>query len=170
MGGGKIIKRQCTYDYKILPVMKKLRELHGLKPKKRMPMSEMWLGITIDEASRMKDSREPRIKNRYPFMEMTMNRSDCINYMRDNGFPIPVKSSCIFCPYHSNSQWKEHKKNKTVWDEIIKVDEAMRWSAFDAGMSEPVFLHPSLKPIDEAPLGEDQIDMFDNECEGHCGL
>ena len=169
-GEGKLIKRQCTYDYKILPVMKKLRELHNLKPRKRMPLSEMWLGITIDEASRMKDSREPRIKNRYPFMEMMMNRSDCMHFMRDAGFPVPVKSSCVFCPYHSNSQWKEHKKDKIVWDKIIEVDEAMRWSAFDAGMSEPIYLHPSLKPIDEADLGENQIDMFENECEGHCGL
>ena len=89
-GKDKLIKRQCTYDYKILPVMKKLRELYNLKPRKRMPLSEMWLGITIDEASRMKDSREPRIKNRYPFLEMMMNRSDCMHFMRDAGFPIPV--------------------------------------------------------------------------------
>ena len=93
-----------------------------------------------------------------------------MNFMRDNGFPVPVKSSCIFCPYHSNSQWREFKKDKKLWKKIVAVDEAMRWSAFDAGMSEPIYLHPSLKPIDEAELDENQLDMFGNECEGHCGL
>ena len=53
-GKGKMIKRQCTYDYKIEPVEKKLRELYKLKKHKRMPMTEMWLGITIDEAQRFK--------------------------------------------------------------------------------------------------------------------
>ena len=32
------------------------------------------------------------------------------------------------------------------------------------------YLHKSLKPLDEVYLQEDQIDMFENECEGHCGL
>ena len=169
-GEGKLIKRQCTYDYKIEPVKKKLRELYKLKPRQRMPHSEMWLGITIDEAHRMKDSREPRIKNRYPFLDLMMSRGDCMNFMRDNGFPVPIKSSCIFCPYHSNSQWREFKKDKKLWKKIVAVDKAMRWSAFDAGMSEPIYLHKSLKPIDEAELDENQIDMFGNECEGHCGL
>jgi len=37
-------------------------------------------------------------------------------------------------------------------------------------MSEPVYLHQSLQPLEEVDFNEDQIDLFDNECEGHCGL
>ena len=49
-----MIQRQCTGQYKIQPVVKKVRELHGLKPRQRMPKTEMWLGITLDEIQRMK--------------------------------------------------------------------------------------------------------------------
>ena len=44
---GGMVRRQCTGEYKIQPVIKKVRELHGLKPRQRMPKTEMWLGITL---------------------------------------------------------------------------------------------------------------------------
>jgi hypothetical protein len=170
-GKDKIIKRQCTYDYKIEPVEKKVRELYGLKKRQKLPLTEMWLGITIDEAQRMKLSRKPRIINRYPFLEMMMNRGDCRAYMKKNGFPIPIKSACVFCPYHSDSQWKDIKQNyPKEWEKCLQVDKAIRNSAFKTGVNEKVFLHQSLLPLDEVDFNENQIDMFENECEGHCGL
>jgi hypothetical protein len=170
-GKGKMIKRQCTYDYKIEPVEKKVRELYGLKKHKRMPVTEMWLGITIDEAQRFKLSRKPRIVNRYPFLELMMNRGDCRAYMENNGFPIPIKSACVFCPFHSDAQWKDIKMNyPEEWKKCVEIDNAIRMTAFEGGMSEPVYLHQSLKPLEEVDLQEDQIDMFNDECEGHCGL
>ena len=39
-----------------MPVIKTTRKLHGLKPRKRMKPTEMWLGISTDEIERMKDS------------------------------------------------------------------------------------------------------------------
>ena len=133
-GKDKIIKRQCTYDYKIGPVEKKVREIYGLKKHKRMPMTEMWLGITIDEAQRFKLSQKPRIVNRYPFLELMMNRGDCRAYMEDNGFPVPIKSACVFCPFHSNAQWKDLKMNyPDEWKKIIEIDDAIRMTAFGGG-------------------------------------
>ena len=170
-GKGKIIKRECTYDYKIAPVEKKVRELYGLKKRQRMPKTEMWLGITIDESQRMKLSQKPRIVNRYPFLELMMNRSDCMAYMEKNKFPVPIKSSCVFCPFHSDSQWKDIKLNyPKEWKKCLEVDKAIRNIAFKGGMSEPVYLHQSLVPLEEVDLNEDQTDLFENECEGHCGL
>ena len=64
----------------------------------------------------------------------------------------------------------------TNWDKLktikpkLNVDKAIRNTAFDAGMSEKVYLHQSLKPLDEVDLNENQIDMFNDECEGHCGI
>lgn len=34
----------------------------------------------------------------------------------------------------------------------------------------PVYLHPSLKPLRAANLGEAQTDFFVNECAGRCGV
>ena len=100
-----------------------------------------------------------------------MNRGACRAYMEKNGFPISIKYACVFCPFHSNAQWKVLKMNyPDEWKKIIEIDDAIRMTAFGGGMSEPVYLHQSLKPIDEVDLQEDQIDMFENECEGHCGI
>ena len=108
---GMVRHRQCTGDYKITPVVQKIRELYGLKPRQRMLETELWLGITIDEAQRMKDNQNKKITNRFPFIEMMMNRGDCMNFMRENGFPIPRKSACVFCPYSSDRTWTDIKEN-----------------------------------------------------------
>jgi len=57
---------------------------------------------------------------------MMMNRSDCIFYMKKNEFPIPVKSACVFCPYHSDWMWKEMKKEnrKDMRNEVSDYNQS----------------------------------------------
>ena len=60
-------RRQCTDSYKIRPIRRKVRELLGLKKRQRVPAGtavELWLGISTDEAIRMKPSRDRWITNR----------------------------------------------------------------------------------------------------------
>ena len=165
-----MVLRQCTGEYKIRPVIQKVRELYGLKPNKTMPITEMWLGITIDEAQRMKESPNKRIVNRFPFLEMMM-RDDCKNFFKKRNHPIPIKSSCIFCPYHADSQWLDLKINyPKLFEDAVKCDKAIRNSS-KKGSKDKLYLHRSLEPLDEVIFDrENQIDLFDNECEGHCGL
>ena len=59
--GDGIGKRQCTTNYKVRPIRTKIRELLGLRPRQRVHAGtnvELWLGISTDEAIRMKDSRD----------------------------------------------------------------------------------------------------------------
>lgn len=169
--GGGMVRRQCTNEYKIQPLTKKVRELYGLKKHKRMPKTEIWLGITTDEAQRMKLSQLPRLTNRYPFMELMMNRNDCIEYFKKHNLPIPIKSSCIFCPYKSDKNWLDMKRNNTdLFQKALKCDYAIRDSSM-RGIKEKLYLHKSLVPLDKVILSnENQIDMFGNECEGYCGI
>ena len=77
--GDGIGRRQCTTNYKIRPIRRKIREMLGLKPRQRVPADtvvEMWLGISTDEAHRMKTSRDRWIVNRYPLIEAGMSRRD----------------------------------------------------------------------------------------------
>ena len=79
--GDGIGRRQCTDNYKIRPIRRRIRELLGLRPRQRVPAGttvELWLGISTDEAIRMKTSRDPWITNRYPLIEAGMSRSDCL--------------------------------------------------------------------------------------------
>ena len=62
-------RRQCTEHYKIRPIQRKIRELLGLTKGQRVPSGtavELWLGISTDEAIRMKPSRDRWIQNRCP--------------------------------------------------------------------------------------------------------
>ena len=81
--GDGIGRRQCTTNYKIRPIRRRIRELLGLRPRQRVPAGttvELWLGISTDEAMRMKDSRDRWMTNRYPLIEAGISRSDCADW------------------------------------------------------------------------------------------
>jgi hypothetical protein len=69
-----MMRRQCTSEYKITPIRRKVRELAGLARKRSpaMPVVEQWIGIPMDEAVRMTPSFETWRLNRWPLIEQTM--------------------------------------------------------------------------------------------------
>ncbi len=74
-------RRQCTEHYKVRPIRRKIRRLLGLRKRQRIPSGttvELWLGISTDEAIRMRTSRDRWIRNRYPLIESGMSRQDCL--------------------------------------------------------------------------------------------
>ena len=163
-----IARRQCTYEYKIMPVIKSTRKLHGLKPRKRMKPTEFWLGISTDEIQRMKKSQLYNIEYFYPLIYTGMSRLDCIDFFKENNFPVPPKSSCVFCPFHSNSFWKEiQKENGSAWKMSIEVDEKIR---IKNGMRGKMYLHPSRKPLKDINFEDYQMAFDGFDCEGHCGI
>jgi hypothetical protein len=167
--GGGMVRRQCTSEYKIQVVKQKVRELMGIEKGKRMKPCEMWLGITMDEASRMKESQMYNITYKYPLIDLRLRRSDCISFFKKNDYPIPMKSSCIFCPYHSDKFWKDLKsEGNGVWDLAVEVDEAIR-DASKRGLNDKLFLHRTCLPLDQVQFA-DQQSLWEEECEGYCGL
>ena len=168
---GGIVRRQCTGEYKIFPVQQSVRKLHGLKKHKRMKPTEMWLGISLDEIERMKDSRMFNIKYFYPLIYHGLSRYDCIQFFKDQGFPVPVKSSCVFCPFHSNKFWAEiQKENGEAWEWALEVDEAIRDSS-QRGLDDKLYLHPMRKPLKDMDFQDEQMELFTGfDCEGYCGL
>ncbi len=165
---GGMIRRQCTGEYKIEPVIQKIRQLHGLKKHKHLPKTQVWLGISLDEIQRMKTSILPRIDYYYPLIESRMSRSDCIKVFEERAFPVPPKSSCVFCPYHSDKNWKDIKeKQPEAWEQAIKVDESIR-DMSRKGEKEPIYIHRSCKPLKDVEF-VDQQELFMCE-EGFCGL
>lgn len=176
INGGGILRRQCTSEFKILPVIKKIREIVGLKKGQRAPRKKIlvkqWIGISTDEATRMKPSRIPWIENIWPLTDKRMNRHACLLWMEKNNYPKPPRSACTFCPYHSNDEWRRLKSNAYAWRQIVAVDKFIRAGVHNT--TEKLFLHKSLKPIDEVDLStqeeKGQINLFENECEGMCGV
>lgn len=167
-----MVRRQCTAEYKIVPITKKARALSGYGPRKRIPENtvEMMIGISIDETYRMKNSREKWIRHRWPLIEKRMSRGDCIKYVQNVLNVAPPRSSCLFCPFHNDKEWL-HVKNgpKDEWKKVIEVENKLQELERFKNVA---FLHRDCKPIDTVEFydGSDQLDMFVNECEGMCGV
>jgi hypothetical protein len=170
------ISRQCTSEYKIMPIETYLkREVLGLIPRKRLPTEPQliqWRGISTDERRRAKLSREKWFDVRYPLIEAGMTRGHCLEWMANKGYPTPPRSACIGCPYHSDAEWLRIKtETPDEWADVVDFDKRIRVAG---GMRGETFLHSSLKPLDEVdlltPKSAGQQDMFGEECEGMCGL
>lgn len=172
------IKRQCTSEYKLHVIDRFCRrEVLGLKPKQRAPKEpviEKWIGISRDEAHRIKPCRDPYAFNEYPLIGyptsygISMSRKECLLWLKEN-YPDRVfpRSACIGCPFRSDAEWKEMRKNDWIdWQRAIEFDLAIRKVG---GMRGDTFTHRSCKQLSEAIL-EDQPDLFGNECEGLCGV
>lgn len=87
-GGAGILRRQCTNEYKLVPLRRKVRELLGGKT--RSKRVEMWLGISLEEAVwRIKPSRVRYIRHVYPLVEQRMTRHDCIVWLVRHGYAVP---------------------------------------------------------------------------------
>jgi hypothetical protein len=174
-GGGQL-RRQCTREFKVEPITQKLRQLIGLKKGERAPKETLvtqYIGISTDEAGRMKPSRDHYITHRWPLIEANMSRADCLKWMEANGYPMPGKSACTFCPYHDDALWRDMKKNDPdSWADAVNIDALIRGGV--RGTTEKLYLHRSMKPLDQVDFrtAEEagQYRLFDDECEGMCGV
>jgi len=171
--GHGILRRNCTRDYKIVPIQRQLRALAGMTGKRwRGEPVEQWLGISYDEVGRMRDSRDKWIMLRYPLVERRMRRSDCVTWLESNGFPTPPKSACIGCPFHGDATWQMMRRDRPgEFADAVAFDAAARTLP---GLRSLTYLHRSLLPLADVdlstPAERGQASLFDLECEGHCGI
>jgi len=171
-----MVMRQCTNDYKIQPIRTKIRELSGVDKGKHFPKDkyvEQWIGISTDEIGRMKPARDKYILNRHPLIEANMSRQDCINYLKKENIPLPEKSACIVCPFHNDAYWHFMKtKRPEEFADAVDFDKQVR--NISRKEDEQLYSHRSCKPLDEVEFNkkedDKQLDMFNNECEGMCGV
>lgn len=151
-GKHAIGRRECTYDFKIDPIRKETRRLLGIKPRQRAPQGavEQCIGISLDEARRMKISRDRMTTLSYPLVDMRMTRLDCEKWLARNygGLVVP-KSSCIGCPFHSNNEWRQVKSDPMAWAQAVLLDNRIRSVS---GFRGELYLHRSCKPLEEVDL------------------
>ena len=169
-------RRQCTREYKIEPISRHLRKLLGKGPRDRVPAGsvEMWIGISMDEAIRMKPARVKWQTNRWPLIERRMSRRDCLVWLAENGYSSPPKSSCIGCPYHSDAHWREMRYSRPAeWADAVAMDRIIRDAGIRRDMKARQYIHRSCRPLDEVNLDaapDGQMNLMLNECEGMCGV
>jgi len=176
---GMVDQRQCTKDYKIIPIEREIRSLLGLKRGQRWPMVpsvEQWFGISTDEIRRVRTPRRIACEHRYPLIyNLGMSRKDCLAWLAQQfpGRKFP-RSACIGCPFHDDNEWAAIKAKPDQWADAIDADAKVRRCNRDRKKADG-YLHRSCKPLAEVELKikrEVQEDprLFVHECMGMCGV
>lgn len=132
-----------------------------------------WIGISTDEAHRMRESDVGYMTNRYPLIELGMSRRHCLRWMSDNGYPEPPKSSCTFCPFHSDAHWQDMKENLPgTFAQVVQFEQELQTLQMASEVNPyKGFLHRSLQTIDQVDFTKTKARSgFGNECEGVCGV
>lgn len=150
-----MIRRQCTSEYKLEPIRKEIRRLLGIKPRCRAPKGavEQIIGISADEARRMRLSRDQMTKLSYPLVTaLNMSREDCRNWLKTNYADHDVpRSACVGCPFKRDDEWLKIKCHSCEWEQAVNLDNKIRTAG---GMRGQVFLHRSCQPLEVVRLKE----------------
>ncbi len=163
-----ILRRQCTQEYKIRPIQRKLRELGATA---RNP-ADLVIGISLDEYTRMRTESVRYVRHVYPLVDLRMTRSECSLWLAKRNMVNVVKSACIGCPFRRNESWRDMRDNAPAeFADAVAFDAAVRKHP---RLRDRVFLHDQLVPLEMADLRSEQdrgqLDMFETDgCGVLCG-
>ncbi|MCC8244991.1 hypothetical protein [Saccharothrix luteola] len=160
-GSRGLARRQCTSEYKIIPLKKAARELLGHPHPRRVPRgvyAEQAIGISTDEFTRAKDSGVRFLRNVFPLIDLGFDRATCVEFLAERGFGDTVKSACVGCPFHGTTGWRwirDHDPHG--WAEAVEFDRAIRHghphaTAHGQELRGQYFLHRSCIPLDHVDL------------------
>lgn len=152
-----------------------MRPLHAWSECQSDPLVIAMIGISLDEASRMKPALRPWIVNRYPLVDAGIKRRDCLQWMTARGFPTPPRSACVFCPYHSDAEWQRLKTEEPEdFARAVQFEkdyqDAKAKTVSKKGFVP--FLHSKRVPLDSIEFDPHvgQTELFQNDCLGMCGV
>lgn len=153
--------RWCTDKYKTRAINQYLRGWAGVPRGQKTPMVRVNLGISTDEATRQKSSREPWMIFGHPLLTkrddpdgLGWSRQDCLDYLESKGWGDTPKSACAYCAFHDDALWAEIKALAPAdFERACLLDEAARngTRSEDEG-GKAYFLHRSLIPLRDVSL------------------
>jgi hypothetical protein len=170
---GGHLNRNCTFNLKIRPFRMKIRELLGLrmdnKGRVRKSTAIAYLGISYDEAHRMKESRLEWLENYFPLVERKITRNDCIEYFKKHNLPIPPKSGCSVCPFRGKAHLIELKeKYPEEFEKVVEFDKFIRNQKYEKNQTGQLFISNKLIPIEDLIQSQPELDNTDTCETGYC--
>ena len=160
--------RSCTVDFKIKIVAKELKARGATKDNP----ATVALGISTDEIQRAKpgtDDREPVQFRTYPLLDLGIDRKECRKIIERGGLPVPPKSSCYFCPYHSVEAWRDLKRNEPdLFAKSVELEQTLRDRRAALGKDD-VFFTSRMVPLSEAIDDQQVLAGMGDDCDsGWC--
>lgn len=146
-GNGAPGRRSCTADFKIHVIAKWQKQRGATKGNP----ATVGIGISIDEINRMRtESGIAWQVLDYPLIELRLTRQDCEWVIRQAGLPVPPKSSCYFCPFHTMPVWKAMQDNESeLFRKSVEL-EALLNERLRSLSKDPVWFSRMLMPLDKA--------------------
>jgi len=133
-GSPALGRRQCTSEYKIRPIERKIRELIGLNPGEqcREQRAEQIMGLSFDEPKRVAGvkGRFEGIrwsKPTFPLFDEFMTRADCVAYLEKRlpGYVVPLpccstmsKPSILSRSLHTVARMAQRLKIRIIHKQI----------------------------------------------------
>jgi hypothetical protein len=176
MDNGAPGTRSCTSDFKIKVIGRWLRE-HGATAESPAVVG---IGISLDEIQRANTRiKEPYERVVYPLVGigeetgLKLNRLDCDRIIRGAGLPIPPKSACYFCPFHTPAVWEDMRRDEPeLFEKAASLEDLLNQRRDMLG-KDHVWLTRFAMPLREATREGQQLlpmaDDKDSDCDsGWC--
>jgi len=107
----------------------------------------------------------------YPLIDLRIDRAACIEIIRQAGLPVPPKSSCWFCPYHSVRTWQAMRQQQpALFAKAVALERMLNEKRTRQGRG-PVWFTNKLKPLETVTTDLTQEELFEemDGCEsGYC--
>lgn len=176
------LRRSCTEQYKISPIRDEIKRILGLEPGQRLRKQavEVVMGISTDEIQRVKEPIWEWMIHCYPLVGENITRDDCKHWLKHKGYPTPPRSACIICPYHNYAEWYNMQQNHPKeFAQAVEFDEYLRSTTTSTFVNKikakgdtELYLSKAgaLKDIDLYSKIDHQDNLFNDECDGYCGV
>ncbi len=159
--------RHCTDKWKIRPMNRYLQDTY---PGEKL---RVIIGFAYDEIQRVNTTRWKDQEVWYPLIDKKMRRTDCEKYIRDQGFPVPPKSGCFYCPFQRLEQWKNLRINHPdLWKRAVELEmNGLHYPEMTLSNFKKKGKFLTLEEVDRIlgkPLDDYDVDPAEEECSGAC--
>jgi PP-loop superfamily ATP-utilizing enzyme len=159
---GAPLSRTCTVDHKI-----KVLERWIKRNAQALPV-ETLIGISSDEIERAKPGNDTYEIRRYPLLDLGLSRIDCVAVIKEAGLPVPPKSACFFCPFHSMLTWSELRRDSPdLFARAVALEDKMNERRARLNKP-PVYLTRKLVPLSQAVSEASNTLFEEQEMAGQC--
>lgn len=172
MDNGAPGQRSCTGDFKIKVIGKELKRRGATADEPAV----VGIGISLDEIHRATSRKVEAYESIvYPLVGLgeetglKLRRNDCARIIADAGLPVPPKSSCYFCPFHTAAAWADLARERPdLFERAADLEDLLNRRRDELG-KDHVYLTRYAMPLRDAVDTDQPLLPIAEGDEGSCG-